>query len=80
MNRVRNIPNHGSFYAMFEVEGVTDSLAFCKAAVTEARIGLAPGVAFGKGAEKFIRLCYAKSEANLAEAMDRLQRFVAAHA
>lgn len=80
MNRVRNIPNNGSFYAMFEVEGVTDSLAFCKAAVTEARIGLAPGVAFGKGAEKFIRLCYAKSEANLAEAMDRLQRFVAAHA
>ena len=80
MNRVRNIPNNGSFYAMFEVEGVTDSLAFCKAAVTEARIGLAPGVAFGKGAEKFIRLCYAKSEANLAEAMDRLQRFIAAHA
>ena len=79
MNRVRNVPNNGSFYAMFEVEGVTDSLAFCKAAVTEARIGLAPGVAFGKGAEKFIRLCYAKSEASLAQAMDRLQSFIAAH-
>ena len=80
MPGVRNIPNDGSFYAMFEVEGVTDSLAFCKAAVTGARIGLAPGVAFGKGAERFIRLCYAKSEANLGEAMDRLERFIAAPA
>ncbi|HRJ68439.1 MAG TPA: pyridoxal phosphate-dependent aminotransferase [Beijerinckiaceae bacterium] len=79
MPRVTNIPNTGAFYAMFEVEGVSDTLAFCKRAVPEARIGLAPGVAFGKGAERLIRLCYAKSPANLEEAMDRLERYLATY-
>ncbi len=36
---------------MFEVAGVTDTLNFCKRAVLEAKIGMAPGIAFGKGAE-----------------------------
>jgi aspartate aminotransferase len=77
MPRVRNIPSKGSFYSMFEVEGVADSLAFCKRAVIEAHIGLAPGIAFGDGAGNFIRLCYAKSAENLHKAMDRLGAFVA---
>ncbi len=79
MKRIRNVPNSGSFYAMFEVDGVTDTLEFCKRAVTEAGIGMAPGIAFGAGAERHIRLCYAKSEALLGEAMDRLDRFVAGY-
>jgi aspartate/methionine/tyrosine aminotransferase len=77
MNRVTNVPNNGSFYAMFEVDGVTDTLDFCKRAVTEARVGLAPGVAFGKGAESMIRLCYAKTTQTLDEATDRLGKFIA---
>ena len=77
MPQVRIAPGGGAFYAMFEVDGVTDTLAFCKAAVTQARVGLAPGVAFGEGAERMIRLCYAKSPELLAEAMDRLAGFVA---
>ncbi len=77
MPKIRNIPNKGSFYSMFEVEGVADSLAFCKQAVTEAQLGLAPGIAFGEGAGNFIRLCYAKSADNLHKAMDRLGAFVA---
>jgi aspartate aminotransferase len=79
MPRVRNIPNTGAFYAMFEVDGVTDTLEFCKRAVVEARIGMAPGTAFGRGAEKYIRLCYAKSPELLTEAMNRLERFVAGY-
>ena len=79
MPRVRNIPNNGAFYAMFEVEGVTDTLQFCLRAVQEARIGMAPGTSFGRGAEHLIRICYAKSEANITEAMDRLERFVAGY-
>jgi aspartate/methionine/tyrosine aminotransferase len=75
MARIRNIPNNGSFYAMFSVDGVTDTLTFCKRAVVEARIGMAPGEAFGLGAEGLVRLCYAKSAENLTEAMDRLERF-----
>jgi aspartate aminotransferase len=77
MSRVRNVPNQGSFYAMFEVDGVSDTLAFCKRAVAEARIGMAPGIAFGRGAERHIRLCYAKSPEMLTTAMDRLEAFVA---
>ena len=42
MPRVREIAANGAFYSMFEVEGVSDTLAFCKAAVSKARIGLAP--------------------------------------
>lgn len=76
MPRVRNIPNQGSFYAMFSVDGVTDTLTFCKRAVVEAKIGMAPGTSFGRGSEQYVRLCYAKSQEMLTEAMDRLERFV----
>lgn len=79
MPRVRNIPNTGSFYAMFAVDGVADTLTFCKRAVREAKIGMAPGEAFGRGAEGLVRLCYAKSPENLAIAMDRLENFVATY-
>lgn len=76
MPRVREIPSEGAFYAMFEVDGVHDTLAFCKQTVTAARVGLAPGSAFGTGAETLIRLCYAKSDKLLDEAMDRFARFL----
>ena len=69
-------PSDGAFYAMFSVAGVADTLAFCKSAVTRARVGMAPGVAFGDGAEGMIRICYAKQAALLEEAMDRLEGFV----
>ena len=77
MPKVQVTPNNGSFYVMFAVEGVTDTLAFCKRAVTEAAVGLAPGMAFGGGAERHIRLCYARGRDSLVEAMDRLERFIA---
>jgi aspartate/methionine/tyrosine aminotransferase len=79
MPRIANIPSAGAFYAMFSVDGVTDTLTFCKRAVTEAGIGMAPGTAFGVGAERHVRLCYAKSAALLHEAMDRLARFAAGY-
>jgi aspartate aminotransferase len=79
MPRVRNIPNTGGFYAMFDVDGVNDTLAFCKRAVLEAKVGMAPGIAFGRGSERFIRLCYAQDNKRLSVAMDRLEAFVAGY-
>ena len=79
MPRIRNIPNTGGFYAMFDVEGVNDTLTFCKRAVLEAKIGMAPGIAFGRGSERFVRLCYARSDEQLTVAMDRLEAFVAGY-
>jgi aspartate aminotransferase len=77
MPRVRAVPPQGAFYAMFEVDGVRDTFAFCLRAVHEARIGMAPGISFGRGAETMVRLCYAKTPDLLHEAMDRLERYVA---
>jgi len=79
MKRVRAIPPQGAFYVMFEVDGMTDSFAFCRRAVREAGIGMAPGTSFGRGAETMVRLCYAKSPALLHTAMDRLEQFVAGY-
>ena len=76
MKRVRNIPSEGAFYAMFSVDGVTDTLQFCKRAVVEAKIGMAPGTSFGEGSEHYIRLCYAKAPELLHKAMDRLEAFL----
>jgi aspartate/methionine/tyrosine aminotransferase len=79
MPRVHNIPSNAAFYAMFGVDGMTDSMTFCKRAVHEARIGMAPGTSFGRGAEHLVRLCYAKTPKLLHEAMDRLEKFVAGY-
>ncbi len=77
MARVRSVPNSASFYSMFRVDGVADTLTFCKRLVVEGKVGTAPGEAFGPGAEGLTRLCYAKSPARLHEAMDRIAAFVA---
>jgi aspartate/methionine/tyrosine aminotransferase len=58
---------------MFGVEGMTDSLAFAKRLVHEARVGLAPGSAFGPGGDGHLRLCFASSHERLSQAMDRLE-------
>ncbi len=79
MQRLRVVPAAGSFYAMFEIAGVTDSMQFCKRAVHEAGLGMAPGIAFGAGAERHVRLCTAKSPELLETAMDRLERYVDAY-
>ncbi len=79
MPRVRAIPAQGAFYATFEVDGMNDTFAFCRRAVHEARIGMAPGTSFGRGAERLVRLCYAKSPELLHEVMDRLEGFVAGY-
>ena len=80
LDRVRIVPNKASFYVMFDVDGIDDSLAFCKRAVHEAGVGLAPGIAFGAASARQIRLCYARSDAQLTEAMDRLSLSSAARA
>jgi aspartate/methionine/tyrosine aminotransferase len=61
-------------YAFFKVEGVTDSLAFCKRLVREQGLGLAPGSAFGPEGEGFVRWCFAASQERLAEGVKRLRR------
>lgn len=73
MKRVRVTRCDAAFYLMFEVEGEPDSHALALRLVDEARVGLAPGSAFGTGGEGFLRLCFASSTARLGQAMDRLE-------
>jgi aspartate/methionine/tyrosine aminotransferase len=59
-------------YAFFRIAGMTDSLAFCNRVVREAKLGLAPGIAFGPEGEGFVRWCFAAAEDRLADGVRRL--------
>ena len=65
----------GAMYVFFRVAGLTNSLDYCKRLVREARLGLAPGSAFGPEGEGFIRWCFAADTARIADGVDRFARF-----
>ena len=67
----------GAFYAFFRVRGANDARALALRLVDEANVGLAPGTAFGPGGEGFQRLCFARAEDDLAEAVRRVARVLA---
>ena len=77
MPGIETVAAPGAMYTFLRVDGIADSLAFCKRLVTEAGLGLAPGVAFGPEGEGFVRWCFASSEARLADGVARLERFLA---
>ncbi len=64
----------GAMYAFFKLPGASDSLAFCKKLVDSAGLGLAPGIAFGREGEGFVRWCFAASEVRLDEGISRLAK------
>ena len=74
---VHAAPPPGAMYVFFRVDGVADSLAFCKRLVREARLGLAPGSAFGPEGQGFVRWCFAAGRDRLAEGVRRLKAFLA---
>jgi len=67
----------GAMYAFFKIHGLADSLTFCKRLVTDAGLGLAPGIAFGPEGEGFVRWCFASSEERLAQGIERLRKALA---
>ncbi len=72
LDRVTLARPQAAFYAFFKVDGVTDDLELAKRLVTEAKVGLSPGSAFGPGNEGYLRLCFASAEPRLTEALGRL--------
>ncbi|TMQ17319.1 MAG: aminotransferase class I/II-fold pyridoxal phosphate-dependent enzyme [Deltaproteobacteria bacterium] len=70
--RVRLSRPRSAFYAFFGVDGVTDSFGYAVELIRRARVGLAPGVAFGAAGEGHLRLCFAASLPKLSQALDRL--------
>lgn len=73
LNGIRYAAPPGAFYAFVGVEGLTDSLALAKRLVTNHRVAVAPGVAFGAAGEGFLRICFAQSADLLERAMQRLR-------
>lgn len=63
----------GAFYAFVRVDGMADSVAFAKEALHRAKVGLAPGIAFGAMGEGCLRLCFARDPQQVAEAVERLR-------
>jgi aspartate/methionine/tyrosine aminotransferase len=70
----------GAFYAFIAIDGMTDSIAFAKRLLEEAKVGVAPGIAFGPKSDKrndnFIRLCFFQDAERLGEAMERIARAI----
>lgn len=69
----------GAFYLFFQVPGASDSVSFCQRLLEETGVVLAPGAAFGRSGEGWLRLCFATRPQRLAEALDRLDTFVTRH-
>lgn len=70
--RVRFATPPGAFYLFFGVEGEDDTARLGLRLVDEADIGIAPGTAFGTAGAGWMRLCFARSPVEIAEATRRL--------
>jgi aspartate aminotransferase len=68
----------GAFYAFFAVDGVKDTMAFCKSLAKDYKVGLAPGEAFGPGGEGNVRLCFASGAERLSKGLDRIEAAIKA--
>ncbi len=68
----------GAFYLFPKIDGLTDSFSLAKRILTETKVGVAPGVAFGPGGEGSLRICYAADRSILEPAMSRLREFLQA--
>ncbi|MCM5558191.1 pyridoxal phosphate-dependent aminotransferase [Pleomorphomonas sp. JP5] len=70
-------PPEGAFYLFFSLEGESDTRRLCLDMVREAGVGIAPGTAFGRGGERFMRLCFAGDPQDITIALARLSAWLA---
>lgn len=71
------VPPTGAFYVFVNARHLLDNsytLAFD--ILEQAKVGVTPGIDFGAGGEGYLRLSYANSLENLAEAMGRLKSYL----
>ncbi len=73
----------GAFYVFANAKHLAerfegDSLQLSFDILEKAKVGVTPGSDFGSGGEGFLRFSYANSMENIAEGLDRLEKYVAA--
>src|SRR5271165_93015 len=76
--RVRFFEPEAAFYLFCAVDGFDDSRALAFRLIDEAGVGVAPGAAFGPGGDGYLRLCFARDPAEIAEATRRMARWLKA--
>jgi aminotransferase len=70
----------GAFYAFPSIKRTgMCSEDFAERLLTEEKVAVVPGSAFGQCGEGYVRCCYATSLADIEEALARMKRFVTRH-
>jgi len=70
----------GAFYAFPSIKRTgMSSEEFAERLLTEEKVAVVPGSAFGRCGEGYVRCCYATSLADIEEALARMKRFVVRH-
>ncbi len=67
-------PPKGSFYMFVNVE--RDAVEFCEEFLKKEYVALTPGSAFGLSYRTWVRISYATSRENVAEFLNRFERFI----
>ncbi|ENN84030.1 putative aminotransferase [Rhizobium freirei PRF 81] len=75
-DRVHTLKPDGALYSFLKIDGVTDSRKAALDIVDKTGVGLAPGTAFGQGGELFMRACFLRDPAKIADAAERLSRYI----
>jgi len=71
---IKYAPPKGAFYMFIDVG--MDSMKFCEEFLQKEYVATTPGSAFGKAFTTWVRLSYATSREKIAEAINRLERFL----
>lgn len=71
-------PSDGAFYAYADASALTnDTMVFCKEMLEAAGVAATPGIDFNRtNGARFVRFSYAGSEATVADALARMDRFI----
>lgn len=72
-----HVEPQGAFYVFADARHLTkDSYRFAIDILEQTHVGVTPGIDFGSRGEGFIRFSYANSIENIAEAMDRIEKYL----
>jgi len=77
INDVSFVVPKGTFYLMLNISRyMHDSYEFAEKFLSEKKVAVAPGKAFGDNAEGYIRISFANSEENIKTGIERLKEFL----
>jgi len=69
----------GAFYVFANARRFTeDSYAFAFEVLEKAKVGITPGIDFGKNGEGYVRFSYANSLESIAEGLQRIEQYLSA--